>query len=365
MMNLILLLVLSSFHFSLYRVGDARSLSSAQSSDFQLDLDLLAPFSATEHEEFFHMTISDNGEVFVASQHSLYRLSANLSYLTLTRLITDGSILGYLNNTRATGLSLTKGGQYVVVCFNTGVCNTYDVNSLHTVTTESRVTGGTGSLVAMFPGEAEDSVNIGTTSNREMVQRNVMAIGQFSVTGGHFVTDRSRWYSIVPSVLKSRIFRTGFVFSGYIYYVVEDGMEIRIIRLCDQMAEGSTSNSFRALYEIELVCGGPALYAAASVVKLVISSSSTLVLTVQLPQSSGTSRVCTYSISDINTAMDSSLAACAAGEDRRVIWNVKPLPLNIATLCSEHYSVSNHMHVPYNFMLQFIVDMQSLSSLPS
>jgi len=224
------------------------------------------------------------------------------------------------------------------------VCNAYDVENLnYTVTSRAGVTGGTNAVVAMFPGEAKDSVYVGTTSIREMVQRNPMTLGQYTVGNAYLVVDRTRSYSIVPSLLKSRIFHTGFIVDGFIYYVVEDSAMIRIIRVCNKTIGEEDFNLietklFRALYEVELVCGGPATYAAASVTKLVNSSSNTLVLTVS---SSGTSRVCTYSISDVNTIMDESLTACAAGEDRRVIWDSKPLPKNFTRLCSESFSVSN------------------------
>ena len=343
MMCLTFLLALTNFFFCLHSV-DANALSANRHKGN------LVSFSVTEQDEFFGMTISENGEVFVAGHHGIHKLSANLSHLInvkITSVIINGYTVTYHNDTRATGLSLTNGGRYIVVFVNAGVCNAYDVDHLnYVVASMGRVTGGTNAVVAMFPGETEDSVYVGTTSIRKMVQHNQMTLAQCTVTDAHLVADRIRSYSIVPSLLKSRVFQTGFIVNDFVYYVVEDGTKIRIMRVCNETAGAEDLSSiktklFRALYEVELVCGGPALYAAASVTKLVNSSSSILVLAVRSPLSSSTSRVCTYSISDINTAMDNSLTACAAGEDRRAVWNSKPLPQNFTRLCSESFSVSN------------------------
>ncbi|XP_065900682.1 plexin A3-like isoform X2 [Dysidea avara] len=301
------------------------------------------------------MTISENGEVFAAGHHSIHKLSANLSHLinvTITSVIIDGFTVTYYNDTRATGLSPTNGGRYIVACVNAGVCNAYNVDDLnYAMTNMGRVTGGTNAVVAMFPGETEDSAYVGTVSIKKMVQRNQMTLAQCTVTDKYLVADRTRSYSVVPSLLKSRIFHTGFIVNDFVYYVVEDGTKIRIIRVCNKTAgvedlSSTKTKLFRALYEVELVCGGPALYAAASVTKLVNSYSSTLVLAVRQPLSNSTSRVCTYSISDINTAMDNSLTACAAGEDRRVVWDSKMLPQNFTRLCSESFSICN-LYLPF------------------
>jgi len=103
--------------------------------------------------------------------------------------------------------------------------------------------------------------------------------------------------------------------------------EIRILRVCNQFIDQSIdandisgSQLFRALYEVELRCGSSPTFADAD---YLYPGNDTLVLTVQtnLAIGGGTSRVCTYSISDINTAMDDSLSDCASGIDRRTIWD--------------------------------------------
>ena len=81
---------------------------------------------------------------------------------------------------------------------------------------------------------------------------------------------------------------------------------------------------------------GSVTFAGASVVRdYPYPGNDTLVLAVRpsLSVVGGTSRVCTYSISDINTVMDNSLTECAYGEDRRVVWDGST-PYNMRGFCS-------------------------------
>ena len=68
-----------------------------------------------------------------------------------------------------------------------------------------------------------------------------------------------------------------------------------------------------------------ALFAGASLFRNILNSTNTLVLTVRSPDTVQTRSggVCTYSINEINTAMENGRVACASdeGEVRQTVWD--------------------------------------------
>ena len=135
---------------------------------------------------------------------------------------------------------------------------------------------------------------------------------------------KTKDYTLRTSPDFTRIFKAGFI-DEFTYYIVEDdGSEIRILRVCNTY-ETDANNTFQALYEVQLICGdSPAVFAGASLLENFSGLSNTLVLTVRSPDTESThsGRICTYNISDINTAMDNGHIACHNGENREPIWDV-------------------------------------------
>jgi len=283
------------------------------------------PFSAgLNTNEFSIMKLTDYSQVIVAEGNVIYRLSANLSLLD--SVTTSGTVRG---------LSLTNGGQYVMVCVDTDrSCSGYNVTDFNDTlrgVVLSGIAASEDDPVVMFPGEVKGDVYVGTAA--VAIGEYPMMLGQYSITGGSIMTIRERNYDVPSVLLSERIFHTGFVIDSHAYYMVGDGgNHIRILRVCnrsiDQLlddADVTGSQLFRALYEVELFCGGSAAFAGASVVQDYPNPGNiTLVLAVESSSRIDyASRVCTYNISDINTIMDNSLTECAAGEDldgKRPIW---------------------------------------------
>ena len=121
----------------------------------------------------------------------------------------------------------------------------------------------------------------------------------------------------------TRIFKAGFSVANFTYYIVEDdSIFIRILRICNE----STNPTFQALYEVQLMCMPSALFAGASLYENFPNSTDDtldLILIVQ-PPTGGAGRLCTYKISDINTAMEAGRTACANGDPRPVVWDRFP-----------------------------------------
>ena len=141
------------------------------------------------------------------------------------------------------------------------------------------------------------------------------------------MADTTRDYSLQRSRdLNTRIFKAGFSVGNFTYYIVEDDrQEIRILRVCNE----SVNSRFEALYEVHLVCGQSALFAGASLYEnFPNSNDNTLLLLVRPPCGQpGSSRLCTYQISDINSAMEAGWTDCANGNERPVVWKDFPSSL--------------------------------------
>ena len=135
------------------------------------------------------------------------------------------------------------------------------------------------------------------------------------------MADTTRDYSLRRSGdFNTRIFKAGFSVDNFTYYIVEDdNADIRMLRVCNE----STNPRFEALYEVHLVCGQAALFAGASLyANFPNSTDNTLLLLVQPPAGQpSSSRLCTYQISDINSAMEAGGTDCANGHQRPVVWD--------------------------------------------
>ena len=185
----------------------------------------------------------------------------------------------------------------------------------------------------MFPGAVEGIVHTGTAA--ESGQEYRMSLGQYKILLGSIMTNKTKDYILQRSSdFNTRIFKAGFI-DHFTYYIVEDdASKIRILRVCNE----TRSDIFQALNEVQLICGDSAVvFAGASILDSFSSSSNTLVLTVRSPDiaSSHFGRVCTYNISDINTAMDNGLTACANRENREAVWDNFPRdPLVYRAICA-------------------------------
>ena len=308
-------------------------------------------FSLPNDETLFVVTIVDaNGEtsdeVFVAGGNIIYKLSSNLSQLMNVAVSDDTDV-------SVRGLSVSNGGQYIVACLTTGSCIGYDVINLTSTMSsvplnEPGAQEATGNdPVAIFPGQAEGFVYTGTAIDVGTPPVYRMSLGQYRILEGSIMADKTRDYTLIRSGdFYTRIFKAGFIVNNFTYYIVEDDhLEFRILRVCNE----STSPNFQALYEVQLTCGGTALFASASV----FESFNTLVLTVRssdtVSNQSRSGRVCTYNINDINTAMDNGLTDCTSAASNNAIESIRPvwdasipsIGFDIPTICTS-YNVSHN-----------------------
>ena len=292
------------------------------------------PFQAENGGEFSIIRLAKNNQVIVAGANIVYRLSANLSMLD--NVTTSSTVRG---------LSLTSGGQYVMVCVDTGrSCSGYNVTDFNDTGSGVMLRSTANSQtdpVAMFPGEVEGSVYVGTAVVQPGLALYQMTLGQYSIAGGSIGLDRDRVYDIGTQVLNERIFHTGFVIDNFAYYIVGDrGIDIRILRVCIDPTPDPLR--FRALYEVQLVCsdnaGSAAVFRAATLVRdYPQPGNHTLLLTV-VPTSTvmGTTRVCAYSIRDIDIAMNDSFRDCQNQRIDRTVWSRSTLTdMQLSGICAQ------------------------------
>ena len=266
-------------------------------------------------------TVNANGEisveVFVAGGSIIYKLSANLSQL-MNVTVSNNTVVS------VRGLSASNGGQYIVACLTTGSCIGYDVISL--TSTMSNVPlnepGAEAAIgndpVAIFPGQAEGIVYTGTAIDFGTPSVYRISLGRYAILEESIMTNRTRDYTLQRSGrFNARVFKAGFSIDNFAYYTVEDDTQrIRILRVCNE----SVDDMFKALFEVQLTCGSVALFAAVSLLEdFPNTNTNTLVLAVRPPSASGSGRVCTYSMSDINDAMDDGLTACRNNDENREV----------------------------------------------
>ena len=292
------------------------------------------------------MTIAGSGgEVFVAGGNIIYKLSANLSQVMNVTVSNDDPTVS------VRGLSVSNGGQYIVACLTTGSCIGYDVINLNSTTSSVAFSEPTllsddeDNSVVMFPGIAKGIVyTAGTTIDTVPEYR--MSLGRYRISSGSIMADTTRDYVLEKrsGLFNRRNFKAGFSVDNFTYFVVEDdSADIRILRVCNE----STNPRFEALYEVHLVCGQSALFAGASLYEnFPNSNDNTLLLLVQPPSGQGgSSRLCTYQISDINSAMEAGRTACANNIQRPVVWDDDFPSTLLNVICSLDVSHCLCMHI--------------------
>ena len=301
-------------------------------------------FSLTSDEAFSVIKIADSSsEVFVAGGNIVYKLSANLSHLMNVTVSNDAAV-------SVRGLSVSNGGQYIVACLTTASCIGYDVTNLNRTMSSVHLNEPTAlsgdDPVVMFPGAAERIVYTGTATDTE--QAYLMSLGRYRISSESIVAVTTRDYYLKRSRdFNTRIFKAGFSVDNFIYYIVEDdGIDIRILRVCNE----STNPRYEALYEVHLLCGQPALFVGASLYENFTNN--VLLLLVQPPASQvSSSRLCTYQISDINSAMEAGRTDCANGNQRPVVWDDDFPSSLFNVICSLDVSYCLYIYALYNLLI--------------
>ena len=273
------------------------------------------------------IVISSRSSVFVGinidGNGRIYRFNGTLA---------QQEVLQFSYGTTVLALVLSPDESRLIVCLSNNSCTDYDANYLNkgSVSTFQNILAannlfGYVSLVSAPVSGGGNSFYVGSSNGT------LNLLGQYGLDGiSENVSRSSGNLFIVTASSFTRNWFGGFVAGSYTYFVVFDVSPIshtgvRVLRLCNN----GNDTSVAAMSEIELDCFTSnyldinARFAGASLVNYPINAASGLfeariVIGIVTPPFIGNfgsyrSRVCTYSLSQIDFMMDYAYAQCSPG----------------------------------------------------
>ena len=293
--------------------------------------------------------VSGQSDVVVSSTGQLF-VGANISqtgYLVkLNTTSAQQELLQFPSGTYVLRLSLSSDESRLVACLSNRSCIEYDANNLAKgpVTVFNNIlTGGINVSLVSAPVSGGNSFYVGSSNGT------VILIGQYGLDGtaGNVSRTSGNLFSVTASSF-TRNWYGGFVAGSYTYFVVLDlstspGSDtgMRVLRVCDNSNEASVA----AMYEAEINCVGlgsrvdaASRFAGASLVNAYPSGTSfepTIVVAAVTPNSrnggSSLSRVCTFSLSSIDSAIANASSRCSSGA---LPWRSSPSSPSCYSTCN-------------------------------
>ena len=275
------------------------------------------------------LQVDAEGRAFVAAGNQLLRLSSDLLPEQSITLSSD-----------AVNISLSSGGEWLVVCTTDLSCAVHNASNLSAVlvVTDSALVGADRG-VALFTTGNSFYVGSFDTTNVVPAVLPVMRLSQTYGIDGSSISRRAIDYNdnednVMGNFLTVDTFRrdyfSGFVRGDYAYYVVSDhGLEssVRIMRVC-HCSVGSMCPPIRVLSEEVIACGSTVAsirdgLCGVSVVEDFAGTSGTSILISRCRDDSPSSNVvCMISLSEVDRIMDMRVGVCSNntnGDERTLI----------------------------------------------
>ena len=255
-----------------------------------------------------NLQVDQEGRAFVAAGSQLLRLSSSLVPEQTVNL-----------SSVAVNISLSSGGEWLVVCTTDLSCAVHNASDLTAVSSTSEAALVNSNRVAVFT--AGNSFYVGSAEVSEIRLR------QDHGLDGSGIFERSTDYTVTRSTFQ-RDFFSGFLTGDNAYFVVTDHnppnvRAIRIMRVCHVTGcpgGGSSSCGFTALYEENIVGCGSTLASdddtvcGVSVVEDFAGVSGTGILISRCRlRSLNNNLVCLVRLSEVDSSMDSKYDECNAG----------------------------------------------------
>jgi hypothetical protein len=276
------------------------------------------------------LQVDGEGRAFVAAGRQLLRLNRELvpqQNITLSSGAVD--------------ISLSSGGEGLVVCFENRSCAVYNTSDLSAGPTleQDSVLTDVVNRVTLFT--AGDSFYVGmfdpTDAGPPGVVGGFNTIRLSQVGGLEGTSDfiRSMDYEVIEDGF-NRDFYAGFMSGSNAYYITIDTLEspgLKVTRLCHVTGcpGGADTCAVTALYEERIVCGGSIGTAndgmcGVSVVEDFAGTTGTSILVSRCRQDSRVSNViCLLPVADIDRVMDDRYSSCSMGMGRADLgWNGNP-----------------------------------------
>ena len=255
-----------------------------------------------------HIAVSANG-VFVSTANQVHRFSSSLQQL--------GDPYGSLGGT-VNGIASTSDGEWCVVCTDAGgvTCSVLNGSNLEAPANRTVTNSGTAtSLVVFTATEGGDrSFYTGSVVNQRILYH------QYGFAGSTLLRTTNAGDQLASSGF-NRIFVSGFIASGYAYYVVNDpptssvSRRLRIIRVCND----SAANGFNNQYELTLGCDGNNAFFSPTLLGVSVINEETLLIALR---SDSFDDICSYNLSEINSLMDNAYESCVVDGtgNKNIFW---------------------------------------------
>ena len=263
------------------------------------------------------LQVDGEGRAFVAAGNQLLRLNSDLGIEQSVALSSD-----------AVNISLSSGGEWLVVCSADLSCAVHRANDLSTVSSTSASALSAANRVALFT--AGDSFYVGSHDPTYMgtnAPGGILRLQQvYGLNGSSYFT-RSTDYAVSTNNFR-RDFFSGFLSGSNSYYIVSDHSpssirDVRIMRVCHVTScpSGASTCGVTAVYEEIIPCGGSIADSAddgACGVSLVedfagTSGPSLVMARCRQDQSTSSNLICLVPISEVDSRMDARYGDCSSG----------------------------------------------------
>ena len=263
------------------------------------------------------LQVDGEGRTFVAAGNQLLRLNSDLGIEQSVTLSSD-----------AVNISLSSGGEWLVVCSADLSCAVHSANDLSTVSSTSGSALAAANRIALFT--AGDSFYVGSHDPTDMgasALGGILRLQQVYGLSGSSEFTRSTDYAVSRSNFR-RDFFSGFMSGDNSYYVVSDHSpssirEVRIMRVCHETScpSGVSTCGVTAVYEDIIPCGGsiadPAddgVCGVSLVEDFAGTSGPSLVMArCRQDQSTSSNLICVVPISEVDSRMDARYGDCSSG----------------------------------------------------
>lgn len=255
------------------------------------------------------VAVSSDGKVYVVADKSLYSLHTNLSLEQSVTLTTRDTV--------ANKVALSSDDNLLVVCFKDGTCFIYSVDD-NRLNFLYRVNAAVPNAnVAVTPGGIiPGHFYFGSSGVRRLGANSIILLRAYDFLWAEEVLIRSSQNFVINnSTFVGREFYYAFQYTSYIYYIVMDAATnlsssgIKVLRVC----EDANDTSFSAMFEVELRCSTGENTLVANSINVVESKEPKIVIGLEYDSSY---EICSFYISDIDSAMDRVFQECADGTHR-------------------------------------------------
>ena len=263
------------------------------------------------------LQVDGEGRAFVAAGNQLLRLNSDQGIEQSVTLSSD-----------AVNISLSSGGEWLVVCSADLSCAVHSANDLSTVSSTSASALAAANRVALFT--AGDSFYVGSHDPTDMgtsAPGGILRLQQVYGLSGSSDFTRSTDYAASRDNFQ-RDFFSGFLSGNNSYYVVSDHRpgsisNVRIMRVCHVTScpSGTSPCGVTAVYEEIIPCGRSIADTAddgVCGVSLVedfagTSGPSLVMARCRQDQSTTSNLICVVPISEVDSRMDGRYDDCSSG----------------------------------------------------